>query len=187
MIQDRIYQIMTTYGLNAVKLATQLGIQPSGISHILNGRRKPSINFLHKILEVFPEINSQWLIEGTGPMVKHEAANDTPYNDKVTNDTPSDLFSFENEEFEQEKIEDNSGNQSIEKSEVSTNEPISNREKTSEIQDKQTYIGEKKDDSSKNKLNSRHTKEKNISNNRQIERIIVFYSDNTYEELVQKK
>lgn len=187
MIQDRIYQIMTTYGLNAVKLASQLGIQPSGISHILNGRRKPSINFLHKILEVFPEINSQWLIEGTGSMVKHGVANDTPHSNKATNDTPSDLFSFENEEFEQDKMDDNTGNQPIEKTKASTNEPIYNREKTSEIQDKQTYIADKKDDSSKNKLNSRHTKEKNISNNRQIERIIVFYNDNTYDELVLKK
>ena len=49
-------------GLSATSLARILGIQPSGLSHILSGRNKPSFDLVVKILRAFPEINPDWLL-----------------------------------------------------------------------------------------------------------------------------
>jgi hypothetical protein len=39
-----------------------LDIQPSGISHILSGRNKPSFDLVQKILRRFPRVNPDWLL-----------------------------------------------------------------------------------------------------------------------------
>ncbi|MDR0789515.1 MAG: helix-turn-helix domain-containing protein [Bacteroidales bacterium] len=68
MIEERIKQIMETYGLTAGGFAEILGIQASGISHILSGRNKPSLDFVTKVLIKFPEIDYNWLVLGKGSM-----------------------------------------------------------------------------------------------------------------------
>lgn len=45
-----------------------IGVQRSSISHILSGRNRPSLDFVQKILKVFPDIRSEWLVMGKGPM-----------------------------------------------------------------------------------------------------------------------
>lgn len=56
-------------GLNnqkASELANNIGVNRATISHILSGRNKPSIDFLEKLLHVYPNINANWLITGVG-------------------------------------------------------------------------------------------------------------------------
>ena len=45
-MKERLQQLLQDKKLSANKLAEMLGIQPSGISHILAGRNKPSIDFV---------------------------------------------------------------------------------------------------------------------------------------------
>ncbi|MDP4223940.1 MAG: helix-turn-helix transcriptional regulator, partial [Bacteroidota bacterium] len=45
-----------------------IGVQPSGISHILSGRNKPSLDFVLKMLERYPFISTEWLLFGKGSM-----------------------------------------------------------------------------------------------------------------------
>lgn len=71
-MKDRIAHIMRAKNLKASDFATLLGIQPSGVSHILAGRNKPSLEFVKKIKETFPEYNLDWIIFGTGPMTTSE-------------------------------------------------------------------------------------------------------------------
>jgi len=78
-MKDRISKIITSEGLNSTLLAKELGMVPSRITHILNGRNNPGLDFLQKLLERFPKLNAEWLIMGKGPMYKG-------------NDTPRDLF-----------------------------------------------------------------------------------------------
>jgi len=47
-------------------------IQPSNVSHLLNGRNKPSIDFLMKLKEVFPEYSFDWIIMGKRPITINE-------------------------------------------------------------------------------------------------------------------
>ncbi len=62
-------------GINSTRLAEILGIQASGISHIMSGRNKPSFDFLHKLLQRFPQINPDWLLLDKGPMYRDEIKN----------------------------------------------------------------------------------------------------------------
>jgi len=55
--------------INAGELANRLEVQRSNISHILNGRNKPSAAFIEKMLNVFPDLNARWLLTGEGSMI----------------------------------------------------------------------------------------------------------------------
>ncbi len=82
-MKDRIAHIMRAKNLKASDFATLLGIQPSGISHILSGRNQPSLDFVKKIKETFPEYNLEWIIFGTGPITTSE-----PFQLKINENTP---------------------------------------------------------------------------------------------------
>ncbi|OYU81762.1 MAG: transcriptional regulator [Flavobacterium sp. BFFFF1] len=62
----RLEQLMEHYELNASLFADKIGVQRSGISHLLSGRNKPSLDFVMKISEEFPEVNLYWLLKGEG-------------------------------------------------------------------------------------------------------------------------
>ena len=36
------------------------------MSHILNGRNRPSLDFVMKLVQTFPEVNLYWLLNGKG-------------------------------------------------------------------------------------------------------------------------
>ena len=76
-MKDRIAHIMRAKNLKASDFANLLGIQPSGVSHILAGRNQPSLDFVKKIKETFPEYNLDWIIFGIGPMTNSESAKES--------------------------------------------------------------------------------------------------------------
>ena len=71
-MKDRIAHIIRAKNLTAAEFATRLGIQPSNISHLLSGRNNPSLDFVRKLKETFPEYNLDWIIFGKGPMTVSE-------------------------------------------------------------------------------------------------------------------
>jgi len=71
-MKDRIAHIMRAKNLKASDFANMIGIQPSAVSHILAGRNNPSLEFVKKVKETFPEYNLDWIIFGTGPMTLSE-------------------------------------------------------------------------------------------------------------------
>ncbi len=68
-MKDRIQKYMDEKNINAGELATMLEVQRSNISHILNGRNKPSAAFIEKMLVVFTDLNARWLLTGQGAML----------------------------------------------------------------------------------------------------------------------
>lgn len=62
----RLHTIMEKYDLSASAFADKIGVGRSSISHIISGRNKPSLDFILKILEAFPEIDLYWLMNGKG-------------------------------------------------------------------------------------------------------------------------
>jgi len=76
--RTRIEKIMETENLSSGIFAGQIGVQNSTLSHILNNRNKPSLDVLKKILQRFPEISSDWLILGQGPMYREERKSQSP-------------------------------------------------------------------------------------------------------------
>lgn len=62
---------MDYYSLNASAFADKIGIQRSSMSHLLSGRNKPRLDFVMKILEVFPEIDLYWILTGKGNFLEN--------------------------------------------------------------------------------------------------------------------
>ena len=75
----RIKKLISDNELNAASFAEKIGVQRSGISHILSGRNKPSLEFLSKIQTTFDDVEFEWLLLG-----KSKGENTTP--------TPNNLF-----------------------------------------------------------------------------------------------
>lgn len=61
-MKEKIEFLLRNKGLTSTQLARMLEIQPSGISHILSGRNKPSFDLVVKILRAFPDIDPDWLL-----------------------------------------------------------------------------------------------------------------------------
>ena len=123
-LNSRVQKIINYSELSSSEFADEIGVQRSNISHVLSGRNKPSLDFLMKIKDRFPEIQWEWLIEGKGAMVfsENEAAS-TPSSysleeSKINDDEPiiTGLFSIPSQEM------DENTKQEEEKSEIS--EPI---------------------------------------------------------------
>jgi transcriptional regulator with XRE-family HTH domain len=69
-MKDRLLKIIKHYNLTSSRFADELGVERSGISHILSGRNQPSFDFLVKLMKLYTEINPDWLIMGNGTMFR---------------------------------------------------------------------------------------------------------------------
>ena len=47
-------------------------MQRSSLSHLLSGRNKPSLDFIIKVIDVFPEVDLYWILNGKGVFPKSE-------------------------------------------------------------------------------------------------------------------
>lgn len=70
----RLEILLDYYGLSASVFADKMGVQRSGLSHLMSGRNKPSLDFVMKIVENFPEVDMYWLLNGDGIFPKKENA-----------------------------------------------------------------------------------------------------------------
>ena len=68
-MKDRINQIKLREGMTDGQFAELIGISPASLSHILNGRNKPSLEVVTKIHKACKYVNMDWLLYGEGEMV----------------------------------------------------------------------------------------------------------------------
>ncbi|MBO7323358.1 MAG: helix-turn-helix transcriptional regulator [Bacteroidales bacterium] len=102
-MNKRIQQFLEIENLSPSKLADMLGLQRSGISHILAGRNKPSYDFILKFLRTFPNINPDWLLMGKGKIYRNGEIDQNSQNEE---NTPQLSINFEeNQEFYEESDE----------------------------------------------------------------------------------
>lgn len=66
MIIERIKTILSHFNLSPSAFADTIGVPRSSISHLLSGRNKPSLDFVLKLVDTFPEIDLYWLLHGKG-------------------------------------------------------------------------------------------------------------------------
>lgn len=69
-MKERLEQLLAAKGYTSQRFAEIMGVQPSGISHILAGRNKPRFDFLERLLIRFPDVSADWLLLGKGPMFR---------------------------------------------------------------------------------------------------------------------
>ena len=69
-MKERLLEFLKNENKSSAQLAEEIGVQASGISHILSGRNNPSLDFVLKMLEKYQFISTDWLLFGKGSMYK---------------------------------------------------------------------------------------------------------------------
>lgn len=113
----RIEFLMEHFSLNASSFAYKISVQRSSISHLLSGRNKPSLDFIMKISDEFPELNLYWLLNGKGHFLKDNKEGNVL---EKTETTPSPLLHKNTDDLKKDSTSRNelpSQNTSISKSE----------------------------------------------------------------------
>lgn len=177
--KTRIEKLMQHEGMTSGQFAQEIGIQNSTLSHILNNRNNPSLDVMKKILNRFPLINSDWLILGQGAMFRQESHSQMPT-----------LFGFEDESVSlsdtltDKNIENSFRNfSSNENNTVSTpldvNISVPNTNKTEPLANKEKVL-ENSD------VTQQFIREQAPNVEKKVTKIILYYSDNTFQEFDSK-
>ena len=175
-INDRFTKILEYSGFTASEFADEIDVQRSSISHIISGRNKPSLEFIVKIKNRFPEISWDWIILGQGEMLQNNSAlstSESKINLEEENSSP-DLFTlidedYKNEIFIQENLQKDTPRES------NTSFPTPKKEKISDSQrlEVQEDISEVQ-----NIVNQSIT---NLPTENKIKRIVFFYENGKFE------
>jgi DNA-binding XRE family transcriptional regulator len=89
-MKERINQLMKEVGFSSSKFAEEIGIQRAAMSHIMSGRNNPSLDVVMKIIERFPDVNPYWLMFGNGEM--KQSAKGQPSLNVLNSGKAPDLF-----------------------------------------------------------------------------------------------
>ena len=189
----RFQTILDLENLSPAQLADRLGVQRSGISHILSGRNKPSFELLQRVVQSFPEISAEWLITGNGKPLKEQnqaaasGATSSAANSISSGTTPSTTPSISTSTTSGSNNSSTSGTISgatppfeglFNSSEAATEPQIPAQ--TPDIEGIEDEISDFQPlQSSIFDANPANDREK-----RALKRVILIYNDNTFEELL---
>jgi transcriptional regulator with XRE-family HTH domain len=67
---QRMQILMDYYNISASAFADRLTVQRSSLSHLMSGRNKPSLDFIMRITEAYPDADLYWLLYGKGEFPK---------------------------------------------------------------------------------------------------------------------
>ncbi len=160
-MKDRIKKIIDNNNLSSAQFADKIGVTRSSLSHVLSGRNKPSLDYVLKIIKVFPHIDSKWLLTGEGYYDETERThtdNDTNVGEDSLNKIQSS-FSNLNKQIAK-------GKNKIMKDVLSDNENI---------------IDKMEDETEVNKYYNSKT-----NNSSDIDKIVFFYKNGSFEVYFNK-
>ncbi|MET1259270.1 helix-turn-helix transcriptional regulator [Flagellimonas sp. DF-77] len=61
---QRLKLLLSQKELSAAAFAEAISVPRSSISHLLSGRNRPSLDFVMKVVQRFPEVDLYWLLFG---------------------------------------------------------------------------------------------------------------------------
>jgi transcriptional regulator with XRE-family HTH domain len=158
-MKDRITKFLTTEHISPTEFADKIGVQRSSISHVLTGRNYPSASFIQKMLVTFPHLNARWLLLGDGDMLTA----------KIPSLEPS-LFDMP---VISEKIE-------IKEVIPKKEEKISIPDISDDVTEPSIVRGSEKMETKVKKDNPSNENDIKITDNKEIDKIIVLYKDKTF-------
>lgn len=94
-MKSRLQYIVKNEGLSNQKFASEIGVSPAAITHILSGRNNPSLEIIAKIATRFPHYALRWLILGELPIL---TVNHVPQDVSTFDKAENNLFSAQNQE-----------------------------------------------------------------------------------------
>lgn len=118
----RLEILMDHFGMNASSFADKIGVQRSSISHLLSGRNKPSLDFVLKIMDIFPDVNLYWILNGKGNLLKEEVY----FLEKIQSQKEDDHSPILTQDFASEKKMEQEA------------EPVISKNKATEFQNSKT-------------------------------------------------
>jgi len=74
----RLQKILDYYGVTATAFSEEINFNRSTISHLLSGRNKPSLEFVMKVLQKYPEVELYWLLNGKGEFPSEKKSTSPP-------------------------------------------------------------------------------------------------------------
>jgi transcriptional regulator with XRE-family HTH domain len=159
-MKDRITEFLTKENISPAEFADKIGVQRSSVSHVLNGRNYPGASFLQKMLSSYKSLNPRWLLLGEGPMLefKKSIAEPSLFSFSAVQETAPSKSLFENASEIRPKEESET---ILEKTQIKT-ETIFPKSPISET---------------KEEINQ---KVNEIFNTKEVEKIVMFYSDKTF-------
>lgn len=85
---ERLQKVLDYYGLSASAFADEIDFNRSSISHLLSGRNKPSLDFVVKVLDKFPEVKLYWLLNGKGTFPDNTEDTEKTIQENTAQKTP---------------------------------------------------------------------------------------------------
>ncbi|MGI6718948.1 MAG: helix-turn-helix domain-containing protein [Bacteroidales bacterium] len=177
---ERIKQILDYSTLNNSSFAEKIGMNKSTLSHVLSGRNNPSLDLVLKIIDAFPEIDPEWLLNGKKSMLKN---GEHEVTDNVENNTDKPLTLFD---VSVDNSLTNSNKENLIKQNI--NDIPANMITQTQISDNNQINENLESKSSINKTQSENIVNVISTNNKDdksIKRVILIYSDNTFEDFVK--
>ncbi len=113
----RLEFVFNHFELSASALADRLEVQRSSISHLLAGRNKPSLEFIVKLMEAFPELSFEWLVYGQEPKLKNTAETQKIYTEDTESDKPYDQSPSLFDQVEDQNVKEEEKEVELEKEE----------------------------------------------------------------------
>lgn len=168
--RERLLKLIADNNMSAKQFAAEVGIQAGTISNIVNGRNNPSLDVMQRVLNRFRTLSSDWLILGVGNMYRTEGGKENRENGEAKDQQ------LQQQQQEIPGIGDAiaSPQQSIDSpSPLSRAQAISAPAISREMQ---PLASTKK----------QQTAPMEQPAAKRIERIIVFYSDGTFDEITAK-
>ncbi len=152
---NRIFQIMHHYGLGDSEFANEIGITKAMLSSAKNGRTQPSLHLISQIKLRYPNVSLNWVMFGTGEMFEDSSTFTHPADERIDNDTLPSLFDQQSGVVNQQL-----GVMEIQ-AEVASENSIQASQTTNMPQGVQQHTSERK-----------------------ITKVIVYYSDNSFQEFL---
>lgn len=176
-MKDRIIKIMEEKNLTQAEFADAIGVGRPNITHLMTGRYTFSQVIASNTLLTFPEINPMWLLKGDGNMYKttnKQSLETKSENDLITKTMDNEIGYSDTVDEKSNVDEDQIYNTpSIEPSKLNIPQ---------EVQPEPGILhseGHEPQTQQSDNLPSSHAKNK-------IEKIVFFYSDQTFEEYYPK-
>ena len=69
-MNNRLKQFLAAENISQAQFADTIKVVRASVSHVLAGRNNPSYDFLKAIMECYPSLNIEWLMQGKGKMYK---------------------------------------------------------------------------------------------------------------------
>ena len=165
---ERINLILKTRNLNAAQFADEIGVQRSSVSHILTGRNNASLDFLLKVLSRYPEIDTDWLLTGKGVMLRSMVAGSINKNELRKNEPAKITQSLSSKEitgdlFRQSSEINDDQNETLRIEDTVLSEVVQPKEVLAQAV--------------KTKMPEENVQDTSF---RQIEKIIIFFSDKSF-------